>query len=231
MNAVEFRDQPTRYPVTQVHGGPTKPLAEILLDRRATRSFRPDPIPDEYLEAILRLGGQAPSGYNLQPWRFIVVRDPARRQRLRQAAMNQEKVSEAPVVLIAFAIKGEWKEYIEAVFQEGARRGAGGASPQRVTMATQFLDSMSCAAWLNRHTMIAFTTMMLVAESYGIDTAPMEGFDPHSVKTSFNLPAESEVIALLALGFRKGEDKPYPGRFRLRDFVFEEEYGKRWSGV
>ncbi|MGH7979338.1 MAG: nitroreductase family protein, partial [Limisphaerales bacterium] len=51
-----------------------KPLTGALLERRATTHFKPEPVPDEYLEAILGLGGQAPSGYNLQPWRFVVVR-------------------------------------------------------------------------------------------------------------------------------------------------------------
>jgi nitroreductase len=45
------------------------------------------------------------SGYNLQPWRFIVVRDKEHRKRLRKAAMDQEKLSEAPVVLIAVGMK------------------------------------------------------------------------------------------------------------------------------
>lgn len=49
-------------------------------------------MPDEYLEAILKFAAQAPSGYNLQPWRFIVVRDKANRERLQKAAYNQEKI-------------------------------------------------------------------------------------------------------------------------------------------
>src|SRR3712207_7681115 len=44
------------------------------LERRATNHFTDEEVPEEYLNAILRLAAQAPSGYNLQPWRFVVVR-------------------------------------------------------------------------------------------------------------------------------------------------------------
>jgi len=83
--------------------------------------------------------------------------------------------------------------------------------------------------WVNRHTMIAFTTMMYAAEAYGFDTAPMEGFDAAGVKLEFNIPDEAEVVALLAIG-RAGEpDKVYPGRFPLERIFFSERYGEAWG--
>jgi nitroreductase len=76
--------------------------------------------------------------------------------------------------------------------------------------------------------MIALTTMMLVAETYGLDTAPMEGFDPAAVGREFGLPENAEVIALLAVGFGKDPDKPYGGRFGLSEIVSDEHFGKPW---
>jgi len=122
-----FQDRPVAYPKNCPDGSVIKPLTQALLERRATSHFKPDPVPEKYLEAILKFAAQAPSGYNLQPWRFIVVRDKANRARLRQAAFNQEKISEAPVIIIAFAIKDDWKNYIDAIFDEGVRRGCGQA--------------------------------------------------------------------------------------------------------
>lgn len=208
-------------------------LTQALLDRRATSHFKDLPVPDEYLEAILRFGAQAPSGYNLQPWRFVVVRNKENRERLRKAAYNQEKVGEAPVMIIAFAIRDDWKNYIDAIFQEGARRGIGKpeAVPQIKKQAADFLEKgIPQPLWLNRHTMIALTTMMLVAETYGLDTAPMEGFDPQAVIREFGMPENSEVIALLAIGFAEEPDKPYGGRLALEEFVFDEHFGQRWTG-
>jgi nitroreductase len=226
-----FQEKPTHFPKTQVNGAPLKPITQVLLDRRATQHFKPDPVPAEYLEAILSFAAQAPSGYNLQPWRFIVVRDAENRHRLQKAAMNQSKVSEAPVVIIAFAVKGEWKSRMDVIFEEGARRGAGDAVivEMQKEAATKFLDALPPAVWLNRHTMIALTTMMLVAEAYGLDTAPMEGFDADAVKREFSLPLESEVIALLAIGFGKGPDKLYGGRLALKEIVSTEHFGWPWT--
>ena len=210
-----------------------KPLSQVIFERRATSHFKPDPVPQEYLEAILQLAGQAPSGYNLQPWRFIVVREKENRLRLQKAAYNQEKIAEAPVIVIAFAIQDDWKNYIDATFQEAVRRGVGKPEmvPQIKEQAAHFLEKgIPQPLWLNRHTMIAVTTMMLAAEAYGFDTAPMEGFDPQAVKKEFGLPENAEVIALLAIGFAKEPDKPYGGRFALGEFVYNEQFGKPWDG-
>jgi nitroreductase len=202
----------------------------VLLERRATSHFRPDPVPEETLGSILELAGQAPSGYNLQPWRFIVVRDPENRKRLQKAAMDQAKISEAPVVVIAIGMKEETRKVIEEVVREGAEMGAG--RPENVASvaaeAREFLHSFPMEVWVNRHTMIAFTAMMLVAESYGFDTAPMEGFDPAAVKREFDIPDEAEVVALLAIGRAREPDKAYPGRFPLSRIAFRERYGTPW---
>ena len=58
-----MQDKPTRYPNKQQNGQPLKPITQVLLDRRATPHFTADPVPDDFLEAILTFGGQAPTGY------------------------------------------------------------------------------------------------------------------------------------------------------------------------
>jgi nitroreductase len=141
-------------------------------------------------------------------------------------------VSEAPVNIIAFAIKDDWKNYIGQVFQEGVRRGFG--KPEMIPgikkMASDFLEKgISQQVWVNRHTMIAVTTMMLVAEAYGLDTAPMEGFDPQAVGREFGLPQNAEVVALLAIGYGLTPDKPYGGRFALSEIVHDEHFGHPWN--
>lgn len=226
-----LEEKPTNLPRTQPDGSPLKPINELLLERRATNSFTDEEVPEEFLNAILKLGAQAPSGYNLQPWRFIVVREAENRKRLQQVAFNQAKIGEAPVVVIAVGMKEEWKERADEVFREGAKRGMG--KPETVEKAKQgaiqFLSSMDPAVWVNRHTMIAFTTLMLTAEAYGFDTAPMEGFDAAGVKREFGIPDEGEVVALLAIGRAKQPDKPYTGRFPLSRIVFTERFGDAWK--
>src|SRR5690349_2104694 len=71
--------------------------------RRSVRKYKPLPIPDEDLERILALTGLAPSAFNVQPWRFVVVRDPAVKAQLQQAAYNQPQVGAAPAVIVLYS--------------------------------------------------------------------------------------------------------------------------------
>src|ERR1700684_2128595 len=79
-----------------------KTLSRAIAERRASPSFDGSPIPDADLKGILQAGLQSPSGYNLQPWRFIVVRSPEQKKKLRAASYNQAKVEEASVMIVAF---------------------------------------------------------------------------------------------------------------------------------
>ena len=225
-----MQDQPTNLPATQPGGEPLKSFTQAVVERRATTNFSPEEVPEETLNAILRLGLQAPSGYNLQPWRFIVVREEENRKRLQAVAYNQAKVGQAPVVVIAVGMKEAWKETADEVFREGAERGAG--NPDTVDQykqgALQFLSHMPMDVWVNRHTMIALTTLMYAAEAYGFDTAPMEGFDAAGVKREFGLPEEAEVVCLLAVGRAATPDKVYPGRFPPEQVVYSERFGEAW---
>lgn len=79
--------------------------------------------------------------------------------------------------------------------------------------------------WLNRQVMIALTTMMLMAEALGYDTALMEGFKDQEVRDTVRAPANMEVVCLLAIGHRDGEDKRYGGRFPSDRVLFAERFG------
>ena len=126
-------------------GEPLKPLTEAILERRATNSFKPDEdVPEEYLNAILQFGAQAPSGYNLQPWRFIVVRDEANRKRLQSVAYNQPKVGQAPVVVIAVGMKEEWKERAGEVSRKARSAGRASGRRSRSTSRARSVFSRRC---------------------------------------------------------------------------------------
>jgi iodotyrosine deiodinase len=66
---------------------------ELCNRRRTVRDFSPKPVPREILELVLRTAGTAPSGANKQPWRFVVVTDPALKREIRAAAEREEKES------------------------------------------------------------------------------------------------------------------------------------------
>lgn len=216
-------------PKSQV-GRDLLPLSKVVKVRRATQSFKSDPIPDDVLEELLGLAMLAPSGYNLQPWRFIVVKDAENRKKLRAAAMRQPKVEEAPVVVISCGHTTAWKsEDLEEMIRLGQELGTikdDEVADQIRRNATKFLDSVDINVWTTRQTMIAYTHLMLLAEAYGIDTAPMEGFWEDKVREAFGIPDDVRVVALLALGYAKEPDRPFGGRFDLNKVVFREHYGE-----
>jgi len=59
--------------------------------RHTIRDFRPDPVPLEVIEHCVAAAGRAPSGANHQPWRFVAVRDPDMKRRIRLAAEEEER--------------------------------------------------------------------------------------------------------------------------------------------
>lgn len=219
-------------------GKAEKFFSDAVQDRRATPSFLPDPVPEADLEKILAAGLAAPSAFNLQPWRFVVVRDIEQRRRLRSAAMNQPKVEEAPVVLIACADVDSWKngdlEELIALAQAHRYGNEARYASMRKSVSRFFTAAPGAAGgiapdfavWGNRQTMIAFTTMMWMAEVLGYDTAPMEGFDEGLVKSAFAIPESVRVVALLAIGHRNGTDKAFAGRFPMAHNFFAEQWGK-----
>src|SRR3954447_9953437 len=87
-----------------------KPLSQVVKERRATPSFEDVPIHNADLEKIIRAGLEAPSGYNTQPWRFVVVRDPEQKKKLQQAAFGQPKIGQASAMIVACGDPQGWKD-------------------------------------------------------------------------------------------------------------------------
>ncbi len=79
-------------------------LMETIKKRRSVRAYKSQEISDETLDKILEAARLAPSASNRQPWKFIVVRDPKKRQELAKASRNQLFVGEAPVVIAGVAL-------------------------------------------------------------------------------------------------------------------------------
>ena len=63
----------------------------IMRSRRTVREFAPEPCPVDLIENAIRVAASAPSGANQQPWRFVVVSDPAIKRRIREAAEKEER--------------------------------------------------------------------------------------------------------------------------------------------
>lgn len=204
-------------------------LTEIVRERRATPAFSSAPVCDEDLHKILQAGLEAPSSYNMQPWRFVVVRDLEQRKRLRVAAMNQEPVEHAPVVIVACGDTEGWKEDLEEVIRIGRVHGFDNESRihrKRKNVTEDLGSQANMGMWVTKQTMIAATTMMWMAEALGYDTGPMEGIYEDQVRNVLGIPEHVRVIFLLAVGHLQGEDGSYPGRLPASRTLFAERYGE-----
>jgi len=212
-----------------------QPLSHAVEARRTTPHFDCTPIPECDLHRILRTGLQAPSGYNLQPWRFVVIESAEQKAKLKVAAMNQTKVEEASAIIVACGDVEAWRR-LDAIIEIARQHGINdetGFSKTRSTVTASLTGQYPDAGgfngdplvWVNRQVMIALTTMMWMAETLGYDTALMEGFSTSAVHNMLNLPVHIQPVALLALGRLRGADKLYTGRLPVEQTCFRESWG------
>lgn len=182
--------------------------------RYATKAFDTRRIPDAtwaVLEESLRL---TPSSYGLQPWRFIVINDPAMRARLRPVSWNQTQVTDASH-LVVFARRTEITEKdVDDFFnQMVSERGADAAKlePYRQMMlggVVQGKDAAGQKDWAARQLYIALGQLMGAAAALAIDTCALEGIDPDAYTEILGLKGSGyEAVVGCAVGYRSAEDK------------------------
>lgn len=207
-----------------------KKMTDLVCERRATPAFNCAQVDERDLHWILRAGLEAPSSYNMQPWRFVVVRDPDQRKRLRAAAMDQENVENAPVVVVACGDTAGWKRDLDEVIRIAREHGYVSevwAERKRKNVTADLGSHPNISMWVTKQTMIAATTMMWMAEALGYDTGPMEGFYEEQVREVLGIPEHVRVLFLLTIGRRHGDDGRYPGRLPASRTVFAERYGQQ----
>jgi len=77
---------------------------EAIKIRRSVRSYKAEAVPEGKLKKVLEAARLAPSAHNEQEWKFVVVRDVQKRKELAEAALNQNFIAEAPVIIVAVAL-------------------------------------------------------------------------------------------------------------------------------
>ncbi|MGB9742917.1 MAG: nitroreductase family protein [bacterium] len=167
---------------------------EVIRRRMSVRAYKPDPVPDEVLNRILEAGRLAPSAKNLQPWKFIVVRDDKIRQELVPACRNQAFIAQAPLVICACALL------------EQAWKGMGGywsAAEVDVTIALEHI--------------------ILAAANEGLGTCWIGAFTESEVRRVLAIPEGVKPVALTPLGYPAQEPKPRP-RKEIKEIVCFDHY-------
>ena len=152
------------------------------LKRRSIRRYRKDPVPEGLLREILEAALRAPSAWNLQPWRIVVVRDPATKRALREAAFGQAHVEEAPVVLVLYADLEDALAHLDEVIHPGVQGERREAQKQAIQRAFAAMGQEARKAWASGQSYILLGYLLLLLEAYGLGSVPMLGFDPERVK-------------------------------------------------
>jgi len=163
------------------------------------------------LEEALRL---SPSSGGLQPWKFIVVTDPAVRARLTPAAFGQAQIKDASHLAV-FAAKTNFSEAdVDAHVSQVAQ--AQGAPVEKLAALRNMLvggivqryDAAARYAWAQNQAYIALGNLLTSAALLGIDACPMEGFDRAQFDEILGLKAKGLASAVIAtLGYRLPTDK------------------------
>ncbi|MBA4160090.1 MAG: nitroreductase family protein [Gemmatimonadetes bacterium] len=183
-------------------------VREAAEQRRSIRSYEPESIPRADLAEILRVAGLAPSAFNLQPWRFVVVETPEVRAKLSEAAYNQKQVRSAPAVLVLYTDMKDTLENVDEVLHPGMDAAAGAAARKTILNSFASKGEAEREAWGAEQGNIALGYLLLAAEAHGYQTSPMLGFDAEAVKRLLGLPDHVRIPVLVAIG--KGTEEGFP---------------------
>ena len=178
----------------------TMSVAEAAAKRRSIRAFGSEQIPREDLDAIFDVTRLAPSAWNLQPWRFVVVEDPARKAQLAEAAFNQRQVSSAPAVIGIYTDMRDTLDNIDRIIHPASTDEERARARRSIDRAFEKKTDEEREAWAARQGYIALGYLLLAAAERGYDTSPMLGFDHSRAQAAIGAPAHATVIALVAIG-------------------------------
>ena len=182
---------------------------DAILARRAVKSYQTDfTIPDADEKKLFEMARNSPTSFNLQNWRFVVVKDKALRADIGQAAWGQAQVTEASLLVIGCADVKAWNKNPERYWVDAPQQ----VRDTLVPMVRPFYEGREQVQRdeAMRSVGIAAQTLMLSAKAMGYDSCPMIGFDADAVGKLINLPADHVVGMMLTIGkaarpaFQKG---------------------------
>ena len=127
----------------------TNPTIQTIMDRRSTRAFKADPVPQEVIETLIECGIHAPSGRNMQPWHISVVTDPALIGEMNDGFMRhigEEFVRENPGFLVHYGAPAVL--FISGDTSNKFNETDCGMLTQNITLAAESLGFGSCIAAL-----------------------------------------------------------------------------------
>jgi len=197
---------------------------EAIYSRRAVKYFdKNDRLTDEMEHELLQATIQAPTSFNIQHWRFVILRNPELRAKLRAELGNdQSQITDASLLILFTADVKAWAK--------NPQRYCSSAPKEIADMLVEMINSFYKGRdWLQRDEAqrsigIAMQTLMLAAQGLGYQSCPMIGFDIEKVAELVNLPDDYVMGPMVAIG--KGMKDPWPksGQITLEELMVENSF-------
>jgi len=178
------------------------------------------------LEQVLTL---TPSSYGLQPWKFMIIQNPAVRQQLTPLTWGQTQVQDCSHFVVFTHLRKINESYIHKYVQAIAKtRGVPseslkGFAEMMIGDVVKGPRSKVADTWAAKQCYIAMGNLMTSAAVLGIDTCPMEGLEPAGYDKVLGLEAsEYQTVMAVACGYRHAEDayqKLKKARFESREVI------------
>lgn len=212
-------------------------LFEAMSTLRAVRRLRPDPIPDEVLDRVLQAAAWAPTGGNAQPWRIILVKDPAAKKQLgslyAEQWVNFSKGYQANIDGLPEADKAQEQrnlgagDYLAEHFHEAPVIAVFCFNPKMMAITDIKLDRVSVVGGGSVYT--AVQNLLLAARSEGLGcvlTTLLCICEPE-VREILQIPEPWGTAAAIPLGFPLGKGHGPIRRRATRSLVYEDTFGNK----
>lgn len=166
---------------------------------------------------------QSPTSFNIQHWRFVVLRDPELRQKIRTEFGNdQAQMTDASLLILFTADTKAWQKEPERYWKHAPKEVA----ELLVGWMGPFHEGRE---WLQkdeaqRSIGMAMQTTMLAAQGLGYDSCPMIGFDIENVAKLIKLPPDHVMGPMVAIGKSTREPWPKPGQLPLEEVLVENSF-------
>jgi nitroreductase len=217
------------------HPQPPLDVPSAILHRRSIKSFKPDPIAPEVLRRLVELTVAAPSSYNLQDWRIVLVQDEVQKQGIAGACFGQTQPLQAPVTFVFGADPNAWQQDLTPIYDQGIARGVW--TEETVAYFKAAIPKFQASLGLRRReyavkdAMIAATHLVLAAESLGLSTCFMNGWNEEKVKMLIGAGDNPDlaIAVIVPVGY-EAESRGNPGRLAFHHNVFVDHMDHPYQG-
>ena len=196
---------------------------EAIEKRRAIKHYDPKHTMKEgEINELISAAMLSPTSFNIQNWRFLTVRDKELRKQLREAAWDQEHVSESSLLIVLCADLKSWDKNPERYWVNAPQN----VQDMLVPMIKDFYkdkDQLQRDEAM-RSCGIAAQTIMLKAKDMGYDSCPMIGFDPDKVAEIINLPEDHVIGLMISVGKASKEAWARAGQLSIDEVMIKDKF-------